>query len=338
MNKFPTSTPVNDPAAWRAADVADRSKWEWRWTPRMLSEIRSATEGVRALPPEAVTRDRFPLKECKSLLTEVSEELDSGLGFAVMAGFPVEEYGNQDLVRAFAGVSTYLGNPVDQTSKGDRVIDVMDKGHPVDTAHRGYQSKSMLPFHTDGAYLVGLFFIETALRGGESLLASSMTVHNELLRRYPERMPELLRGFYYDRRGDHPAGETPVSPERIPVFSFHNELLHCCYNRNNINFAPSKTGEPLTDREVAALDAIDEIARDPAIHYGMEMSKGDMQFVNNFVVLHSRTEFEDRPDGRQRHLIRLWLDSPEGRRHGPSLLDLYTSSERRFRKYEETHR
>jgi alpha-ketoglutarate-dependent taurine dioxygenase len=338
MSTVPPLAPVDDPAAWRAADVADRSQWEWRWTPKMLREIRSAIEQVKGRPPEALTRDHFALKECKSLLGEISAELDSGLGFAVIAGFPVEEYSNEDLVRAFVGVSAYLGNPVDQTSKGDRVIDVMDKGHPVDTAHRGYHSKSMLPFHTDGAYLVGLFFLETALRGGESLLASSMAVYNEMLRRYPERMPELLRGFYYDRRGDHPAGENPVSPERIPVFSFHNQLLHCCYNRNNINFAPSKTGVPLTDREVAALDAMDELARDPTVHYTMAMNKGDMQFVNNFVVLHSRTEFEDRPDGRQRHLIRLWLDSPEGRRHGPSLLDLYTSSERRFRKYEETLR
>jgi hypothetical protein len=90
----------------------------------------------------------------------------------------------------------------------------------------------------------------------------------------------------------------------------------------------------LSDAEVAALDRLDEIAQDPRIHMNMTMTKGDMQFVNNFVILHSRTEFVDRPDGRARHLVRLWLDSPEGRRHGPSLLDLYTSSERRFVKYD----
>jgi hypothetical protein len=286
MNDISHLSPVSDPAVWSAAEVADRSRWEWRWNDAMLAEIRAATDSVRSLAVEEVTRERFPLEQCKPLLAEVAAELDRGLGFAVIAGFPADDYSRDESARAFLGVSSYLGNAHDQTSKGDRVIDVMDKGHPVDGSHRGYHSRSMLPFHTDGAYLVGLLFLETALQGGESLLASSMTVYNELVRRYPERMAELTRGFYYDRRGDHPPGENPVSPEPIPVFSFHNGLLHCCYNRNNINFAPQKTGVPLTEKEVAALDAFDGIAEDPAIHYSMAMNKGDMQFVNNFVILH----------------------------------------------------
>ncbi len=333
MNDLQGLAPVSDPASWRAADVADRSKWEWRWNERMIAEIRKATEAAKHLPPEAVDREHFRLEECRPLLAEVAYELDRGLGLAVIAGFPTDEYSRDDAARAFIGVSSYLGDAVDQTSKGDRLIDVMDKGNPVDTKHRGYHSKSRLAFHTDGSYLVGLMFLETAFKGGESLLASSVTVYNELLRRHPETLHELMRGYYYDRRGDHAPGENPVSPEPIPVYSFHNELLHCCYNRNNINFAPAKTGVPLTEREVAALDAIDQIAEDPEIHYRMTMNKGDMQFVNNFVILHSRTEFTDWPDGRARHLLRLWLHSPEGRRHGPSLLDLYTSSERRFTKF-----
>lgn len=335
MKESSRVAPVSDPAAWSAVDVADRTKWEWKWTDRMIAEIRKATHEVKDLPPESVDRERFRLEECRPLLEEVAAELDRGLGFAVIGGFPSDEYQPEQAARAFLGVSSYLGDAVDQTSKGDRVIDVMDKGNPVDTAHRGYHSKSRLAFHTDGSYLVGLLFLETAYQGGESLLASSMTVYNELLRRQPETLRELMRGYYYDRRGDHPPGENPVSPERIPVFSFHNGLLHCCYNRNNINFAPAKTRVPLTETEVAALDAMDQIAEDPEIHYRMVMNKGDMQFVNNFVILHSRTEFTDWPDGRARHLIRLWLHSPTGRRHGPSLLDLYTSSERRFRKFEE---
>jgi hypothetical protein len=334
MNDRSEFLPVSDPAAWLAQDVADRSRWQWRWSPAMLAEIRAATDAVRGLPVEAITRDAFPLDTCRPMLAKVAAALDSGIGFAVIAGFPADDYSKEDAARAFLGVSSYLGNAVDQTSKGDRVIDVMDKGKPVDGANRGYQSKSMLPFHTDGAYLVGLLFLETALQGGESLLASSISIYNEFLKRHPQLMPQLARGFFYDRRGDHAPGENPVSPERIPVFSFHNGLLHCCYNRNNINFAPAKTGVQLSDEEVAALDRLDEIAQDPRIHMNMTMTKGDMQFVNNFVILHSRTEFVDRPDGRARHLVRLWLDSPEGRRHGPSLLDLYTSSERRFVKYD----
>ncbi len=299
----------------------------------MLAEIRAAVDRVRHMAPDAITREDFPLEESKPLLAEVSAELDQGVGFAVIAGFPIEAYEREDAVRAFCGVAAYLGDVVDQTSKRERVIDVTDRGKPYDGNSRGYHSNKMLPFHSDGAYLVGLLCLETAHQGGESLLASSLSAYNEVLRRYPERMAPLLRGYIHDRRGDHAPGELPVSPERIPVFSFHNGLLHCCYNRNGIVWAQDKTGEKLSDAEIEALDAIDEIVRDPQFHVRMDMKKGDMQFVNNFVIMHSRTEYMDHAHDRNRHLVRLWLDFPQGRRRGPTLLDLYTSSERRFKKY-----
>lgn len=325
--------PVADPAAWRGTDFAGRASYEKRWTGAMQAEIRAAVDAVRHLAPPAITRESFPLDLCKPLLAEVSRELDAGVGFAVIAGFLVDEYSGEDAVRAFCGVSSYLGDIVDQTSKAERVIDVTDRGKPYDGNSRGYHSNKMLPFHTDGAYLVGLLCRETAHQGGESVLASSMTAYNEVLRRHPECMPALLRGYIHDRRGDHAPGEHPVSKERIPVFSFHNGLLHCCYNRNGIVWAQAKTGQKLDAAEIAALDAIDEIVADPEVHLSMEMRKGDMQFVNNFVILHSRTEYTDHEDGRHRHLVRLWLDSPQGRRRGPTLLDIYTSSDRRFKKY-----
>ena len=40
-----------------------------------------------------------------------------------------------------------------------------------------------------------------------------------------------------------------------------------------------------------------------------------MQFLCNHVILHDRTAFEDWPEPeRRRHLLRLWLCPPEGRR------------------------
>ena len=333
IRAVPGARPVDDRAAWRSGDFAGRASYEHRWSNAMLAEISAAVDAVRHLAPEAITREVFPLTHCGPLLAEVSKELDAGVGFAVIAGFPVETYRREDAVRAFCGLSSHLGDLVDQTSKGERVIDVTDRGKPYDGNSRGYHSNKMLPFHTDGAYLAGLLCLETAHQGGESLLASSVTAYNEVLRRHPERMAALLRGYIHDRRGDHAQGEHPVSRERIPVFSFHNDLLHCCYNRNGIVWAQAKTGQKLDEAEIAALDAIDEVVADPEVHLSMEMRKGDMQFVNNFVMLHSRTGYTDHADGRHRHLVRLWLDSPQGRRRGPTLLDIYTSSDRRFKKY-----
>jgi hypothetical protein len=47
-----------------------------------------------------------------------------------------------------------------------------------------------------------------------------------------------------------------------------------------------------------------------------------MQFLNNYVVLHSRTAFEDFPEPeRKRHLLRLWLTAPNGRKLSPQVLE-----------------
>jgi hypothetical protein len=42
----------------------------------------------------------------------------------------------------------------------------------------------------------------------------------------------------------------------------------------------------------------------------MDFQPGDMQFVNNYHVLHGRTPYVDDPShGKVRHLKRLWLET-----------------------------
>ncbi|WP_354125180.1 TauD/TfdA family dioxygenase [Bradyrhizobium sp. LA6.10] len=50
----------------------------------------------------------------------------------------------------------------------------------------------------------------------------------------------------------------------------------------------------------------------------MTFAKGDIQFLNNHVILHSRTEYEDYPElERRRHLLRLWVASADTRKLSP---------------------
>ena len=65
---------------------------------------------------------------------------------------------------------------------------------------------------------------------------------------------------------------------------------------------------PLQPIEREALDLFDALAQDPAVHLDMDLQVGDIQFCNNYVILHSRTAFEDYPEiERRRHMVRLWL-------------------------------
>ena len=130
------------------------------------------------------------------------------------------------------------------------------------------------------------------------------------------------------RRRQHPEGENPLSDHPIPVFAFHQGFLHCCYNRNPIDWVEQE-GMKLTDREKEVLDFFDSVVARPDLQFELEIKLGDMQFLNNFVILHSRTAFENGP-GRERHLVRLWLEDPNSKRMGESLLDLYVPGTSRF--------
>jgi hypothetical protein len=67
----------------------------------------------------------------------------------------------------------------------------------------------------------------------------------------------------------------------------------------------------LTPAQVEALDLLDQLMPSDKLCYSMELAQGDLQLLNNYVTLHSRTPFEDfdEPDQR-RHLLRLWLAVP----------------------------
>jgi hypothetical protein len=59
------------------------------------------------------------------------------------------------------------------------------------------------------------------------------------------------------------------------------------------------------------MEAIDRLCNDPRFCLEMMLEPGDMQFVCNHVVLHSRTQYEDWSEpARRRHLLRLWLRTP----------------------------
>ena len=60
------------------------------------------------------------------------------------------------------------------------------------------------------------------------------------------------------------------------------------------------------------------------LRFDMEFRQGDIQFLHNRVILHSRGAFVDFPEPeRRRHLLRLWLATSEGRPLAPAFGDRY---------------
>ena len=89
----------------------------------------------------------------------------------------------------------------------------------------------------------------------------------------------------------------------------------------------------LTDTQVEAMDLFDELAASPELRMDMELQRGDVQFVHNHQIVHSRTAYTDHPDlDKRRHLLRLWLAPPNGRPLPPGFAERYGSVEQGTRR------
>ena len=177
---------------------------------------------------------------------------------------------------------------------------------------RGYQTNVRLPFHCDSSDIVGLLSVKTSRTGGLSSLVSSVALYNTMAERRPDLARVLLQPTYRDRRDEIPAGRGPWFA--MPVFNSYRGRLLTHYVRSAIRKAQRHEDVPrITDEQAEAFDYLDALADGPEFHLDMEFLPGDMQFVCNHSILHSRTPYEDwdTPD-RKRHLLRLWLACPGG--------------------------
>ncbi len=326
--------PLKEANIWNAQDVAKRAVYCHALDDHMVDEVRAAAQMALATgrPHHQWRKSDFTLPRTASFLTRAHTDIEDGRGFVFITGWPVDAFSYDENVAAYAVIASHLGDIVIQNYEGEWVVDVRDDQKPYSHESRGYQSNALLPFHTDGADLSGLMGLGEATRGGETVLVSATAAFNVIAEEHPGLLPILERGYFHHRRRQHPEGENPLSSHRIPVFAFHNGLLHCCYNRNPIEWVRHE-GMTLDDDEIAALDAFDAVLARPAMQARLNIRKGDMLFFNNFVILHSRTEFVDDAEHR-RHLVRLWLQDPASKRLGEGLLDLYVPGTSRFKAAE----
>lgn len=298
---------------WKAAELADASTWTEVLTDDELVELDRALHHALTVSadPLDITRDDFPLPTLHDRLMAIERELIDGRGFVRIRGVDRDRYSQAEMEILYWGIGMHLGSPWPQNQHGHVLGDVTDYGRsPDDPTARGYQlGGTALPFHCDGSDLVGLLCLANGIGGGRSRVANSVTIHNEMVRTSPELAAELYLPQPYDFRGEQPPGGKPYYS--VPVFTEWNGRLFVRCIRPYILASQRHAEAPrLTERARAALDRLDELANDPANHVEMDLLPGDMQFINNYHVLHGRTAYEDdRANGQVRHLKRLWLET-----------------------------
>ena len=308
------------PGAWVASDLADPERWTYRLPPPVLAEFDQALRRIRAdgrdIP--ALSRNDFAAPSFGSSAEAMRQELESGRGFVVITGLPVDSYSEHDAAIIYWGIGTWLGMPIPQNARGEHLFSVRDEGYDF---HRQYgaagvrisRTSAAIEFHTDSsaAYaghtpdIVALLAFQTARTGGMTALVSAQTVHNILRAERPDCLQRLYAPFYFDRRAELLPGQSETI--QAPIFSFE-QALAIRYFRFNLLKGHETAGMPLTPSDMEAIETLESVCRREPLAVSFHMRRGDMQFVNNRFILHSRTAFEDHAEPeRRRHFLRLWL-------------------------------
>jgi alpha-ketoglutarate-dependent taurine dioxygenase len=189
-----------------------------------------------------------------------------------------------------------------------------------------YRSNLELRPHSDITAMIALACWQKSRSGGASVVVSGVTVHDQIRRRAPQLLEPLYRGYHYHRLGEEGPDEEPTTPYRVPVFAIRHRQLSCRYQRAGIAAGHRARGVPLTAEDIAAFDLFDEIAKAPENRIAFHLERGDMIVINNYTVLHARTQFIDHPEPeRQRRLVRLWLDAA-GFRDVPKEFNLFQTN------------
>ena len=305
--------PVTGPAAWRGCDLAGDDRWIHALSGAELAEIDAALATLRASGRRFPDfgREHFPLPLLAPRLSAFGHELEHGRGFLVLRGLPVQRLRDDEIDALTYGIGLHMGQPVRQNPRGDLLGVVMNVGDVTKKTTRVYETNLYLPYHSDPSDVVGLLCVRKAWRGGVSSLVSVAAIYNEILSRHPHFLALYYRPWYF-------AHLCEDQPSLSPIFSHHEGKISCRYLRQYTELGHEVRGLPLSRVEVEALDLFDAIMQDPAMRLDMLLEPGDLQFANNYAVLHSRTEFQDAPDpALHRRMLRLWLKMPQARRLAP---------------------
>ena len=269
-----------------------------------------ATAKKKSTDPLELERDDFPLDGLATKLDGVVDALLDGRGFARIATLDTERYGDDDLTLLYWGIGLHLGEPWAQNKYGHVLGDVTDQGKTIDdpTVRGNELGGVALDYHTDGSDLVGLLCLRTARTGGLSCVANAVAIHNQLVRERPDLAAALYDPLPYDTRGEQAEGAQAFysRARRSPSTPAASSSASSPSTSSPHSATPMRRRLSATARE--AIAAASALANDPDFNVYMDLQPGEMQFINNYHVLHGRTAYEDDvAHGYKRHLKRLWL-------------------------------
>jgi hypothetical protein len=323
-----TSVTGEHAAAWHVADLEQDKSWMFSIDSHERAHLAQVIKGAYDAdrPLLDYTREEFDFGGAWATIKKAIHEAHHGRGIGLVRGLPRDELGEKEFQLLNWAIGLHAGVARPQGLATQYISAVRDVGTDYRAASgRGYSSNAKLDFHVDGADIVTLACYNIAKSGGESMVSSGLTARQCLLRERPDLAEIAHQDFYFSRQNEEAPDETPYYGQ--PLFDTADGRVFGKWNRNRVQSAQKIDGVPaLTQAQRETMDTLDQILRRPDVMYTMDLAPGDLQVLNNHVMLHSRTNYIDFDEPEKKRLLhRLWLAPPDSVRLPESWHDFYRS-------------
>lgn len=162
-----------------------------------------------------------------------------------------------------------------------------------------------------GAEILALQYRQLAKSGGATSVSSARTIFEELSLQNPDVLSTLMAPIWPVQ-----LSANPVRFATLPVLAEHDGRVVISVDPGRLGLHPATAGVrpegcELTAAQLHALAVLNQTAERHAISVAAQT--GDVLFINNFALLHKRDKYldDDEDAAARRHLVRLWLRSPE---------------------------
>ena len=289
-----------------------------RLGPESIASLESLVRKIQ-VDAEGRLLGKFSTSDFPALARQVQEGvktyLDQGPGVLTFQGLRESRIPKDQWKVAYRILTEFIGEVIQQDKHILEMKEVTDRGLTLAQGGARYSdTRYGGGTHTDGAErpmslvpdYFGLVCIHQALEGGALQIMSAYSIHNKLLETNPEALKTLYQPFHFDLRGDLIDGKKTAAK---PIFFEKDGKLGITYLGDYVRYGHAYEGvPPLTAAQEAALDALDKILGDEELIAQDYQEPGEIIFINNLMIVHARTTFQDHPDpDRKRSLYRTWI-------------------------------
>ncbi len=296
------------PRAWKAATLT-KEDWLLPVPKDVEEELVAAARSLerQERPILAARAEDFELGATRLLMQEANQRIEEACGFVVIDRVPVDTLSSTAKSGLAWLLGSMIGRVVAQKWHGTFLYDVRDTGKALQHGVRRSITNLEQGFHTDGPWLhwppetIGLFCLQPASQGGESRIVSLLNACNEMAAA-PDLLRRLQQPVCWDRQAEHDPDDAGYSREPMMFEDDRGRAIR--WYPDYVRKGAQMAEEPLDRELIEAMARFQSILEQPPNHIEFKLEAGQLLYLDNRRVSHSRKAFQD--GAANRHYIRIW--------------------------------